>query len=217
MNAELIVALDTDDLDTAAEWVRQLTPAVSWFKVGLQMFVKYGHSACRLVTDSGGRLFLDLKFHDIPNTVAGAVASAQSAGAGIMTVHASGGQEMLRQAVQAAGQDTLIAAVTVLTSLDAGDLKAAGVLSAPEEQVLRLARLARNEVAIVRQDFTREELKLVVPGIRPADRKVQDDQKRTLTPAEAVRAGADFLVVGRPITQAPDPLAAAKAILAEIA
>jgi orotidine-5'-phosphate decarboxylase len=192
------------------------------------MFVKYGHTACRLVTDSGGRLFLDLKFHDIPNTVAGAVASAQSAGAGIMTVHASGGQEMLRQAVQAAGQDTLIAAVTVLTSLDAGDLKAAGVLSAPEEQVLRLARLARNagvpaivcspkEVAIVRQDFTREELKLVVPGIRPADRKVQDDQKRTLTPAEAVRAGADFLVVGRPITQAPDPLAAAKAILAEIA
>ncbi|MDI9383291.1 MAG: orotidine-5'-phosphate decarboxylase [Verrucomicrobiota bacterium] len=229
MATELIVALDTDDLSIARAWVSQLSPTVKWFKVGLQMFVKFGPDACRWVTDSGSRLFLDLKFHDIPNTVAGAVRSARNAGAEILTVHGGGGPAMLRQAVESAGQEAIIAAVTVLTSLDTDDLHAVGVDSTPQDQVIRLARLAHTcgvpaivcspqEVALVRNSFNREELKLIVPGIRPqSEGAAKDDQKRIMTPADAARAGADYLVVGRPITQAADPLRTASAILEEIA
>ena len=227
MAAELIVALDTDDLETARRWVAQLSGTIGWFKVGLELFSRHGPAACRLVTESGGRLFLDLKVHDIPATAAGAARSARQLGARMMTLHASGGRAMLEAARAEAGSQLVPAAVTVLTSLDDEELGRVGVPRAPAEQVLLLAELAYaaglraivcspHEIKLVRERFAGRPLELVVPGIRPADHARPDDQRRTLTPAAAAAAGADFLVVGRPITRAPDPAAAAAAIAAEI-
>jgi len=228
MPPELIVALDTDDLETARHWVARLGPVVTWFKVGLELFSRHGPSACRLVTEAGAHLFLDLKIHDIPATAAGAVRSARQLGAAMTTLHASGGRAMLEAArAEAAGSQLRLAAVTVLTSLDAPALVDIGWSRSPAEQVLHLAELAvaagleaavcsPHEIGLVRGRFGNRALQLVVPGIRPAEHAQADDQKRTLGPAAAVRAGADFLVVGRPITRASDPFAAAARIRNEI-
>jgi orotidine-5'-phosphate decarboxylase len=223
----LIVALDVDTLDAAAHLVERLGAAVEWYKVGKQLFTRHGPAAVRLLKEAGKRVFLDLKFHDIPNTVAQAVRSAAAIGADLTNVHAPGGPSMLRAAAQAGRESgILVTAVTVLTSMDQAELAAVGVDLDPAQQVVRLAVLSRDcgipgvvcsplEVSLIRlacgPDFV-----LVVPGIRPAG-SGSDDQKRIMTPGQAAAAGTDFIVVGRPITAAPDALAAASAILAELA
>jgi orotidine-5'-phosphate decarboxylase len=193
----------------------------------MELYYSAGNELVETLRGRGYRIFLDLKLHDIPNTVAGAVRSVTGVGAELLTVHASGGPAMLRaaaEAAQAPGAPRLLA-VTVLTSMDAGELEATGVHGTPAEQVVRLAKLAKDsgidgmvcspeEVAAVRA-ATGPETILVVPGIRPAG-SAADDQKRLATPAETIARGASILVVGRPITRASDPAAAARAILDEI-
>ena len=223
----LIVALDVDTLAEAEALLGRIGPDVLWFKVGKQLFTRHGPAAVALLKDHGRKVFLDLKFHDIPNTVAQAVRSAAAIGADLTNVHAGGGPAMLRAAAAAARESgVLLTAVTVLTSMDRAELAAVGLDLEPARQVLRLACLARDcgvpgvvcsplEIGIIREacgpDFV-----LVVPGIRPAGAG-QDDQKRIMTPAQAAAAGTDFVVVGRPITAAKDPAAAARAVLAELA
>ncbi len=225
-------AIDTPDLDKALALVRLLAPEKTGFKLGLEFFAAHGLSGVMKVREAMGSapFFLDLKFHDIPNTVAGAVSSVLPARPDFLTVHASGGSDMLRSACEAAGKAVgsrppVLLAVTVLTHMDDHALLAAGQKGPVAEQVLRLAALAvqsgigglvssPREVASLRAGFG-PGLVLVVPGIRPAGTGA-DDQKRTLEPAEAVAAGADFLVIGRPITAARDPLQALRAILDSI-
>jgi len=230
----LFVALDTPDRVRAAELARRLRGHVGGFKVGLELFSAHGPELAIEIARSAP-LFLDLKFHDIPNTVAGAVAVATRLGARFLTLHATGGVEMLRRAVEAADsaardgaqpRPTLLA-VTVLTSHSPADLEAVGLAGPPRSAVHRLARLAAEagvdglvcsaeEVETVRSVFGPGIL--VVPGIRPIGASVsRDDQARTATPARAIELGADRLVVGRPITRADDPVAAARAITDEIA
>ena len=225
--AGLIVALDGDDLVVAEGLARCLTGAVDAFKVGLTLFAAHGPEALFEIGQHG-RVFCDLKLHDIPTQVRGAARSLASKGVWLTTVHASGGRAMMAAAVEgagAAGSGTLVAAVTVLTSLDATELGALGVAADPLAQVLRLASLAVDagaralvcspqEVAAVRAEVGPDVL-LVTPGIRPLGGDA-GDQSRVATPAAAVAAGADYLVVGRPITAAPDPRAAAEAIRAEM-
>lgn len=196
------------------------------FKVGLQLFTAEGPRVVRELTASGRRVFLDLKFHDIPNTVAGAVRSAAALGAEMLTVHAGGGSAMLRAAVEAAGAEgPLVLAVTVLTSMADADVKELGISATASEQVLHLAGIAQRtgcgglvcspqEVVEIRRRLGGEPV-LVTPGIRPAGADV-GDQSRIATPAEAIRAGADYLVIGRPITAAADPAAAARQIAATL-
>lgn len=219
----LIVAFDTTDLARAASWAKATAPHVGVFKLGLEFFLANGAAGVRAI---GGRpVFLDLKLHDIPNTVAGGVRAVLDLRPKMLTIHASGGAAMIeaaRRAADTAGADRpMILAVTVLTSLDAAALAATGVLDQPADQVLRLARLALSagadalvcsplEVAMLRASLGPEAV-LVVPGIRPAG-AATDDQARTMTPAQAVAAGANWIVVGRPITGAIDPGAAAAAI-----
>jgi orotidine-5'-phosphate decarboxylase len=223
----LIVALDVDSLDAAAELVRRLGPTVEWYKIGKQLFTRYGPAAVQRLKDAGKRVFLDLKFHDIPNTVAQAVRSAAAVGADLTNVHASGGPAMLRAAALA-GRDAgiRVIAVTVLTSMDRAELAAIGLDLDPVDQVLRLAALSRDcgiagvvcsplEVVPIRQACG-QDFVLVVPGIRPAGAP-GDDQKRIMTPAQAAAAGTDYIVVGRPITAALDPALAAAVVLREIA
>lgn len=226
--SRLIVALDTTDPAGAAAWAAATASHVGLFKLGLEFFLANGPAGVRGI---GGRpIFLDLKLHDIPNTVAGAVRAVLPLKPRMLTVHASGGGAMLeaaRTAAEPAGAERpMILGVTVLTSLTAGDLTATGVNDAPAGQVLRLARLALAagadglvcsplEVAMLR-DALGTGPTLVVPGIRPAG-AAAGDQARTMTPEQAVAAGADYLVIGRPITGAPDPAAAASAIAAAIA
>lgn len=225
--AGLIVALDGDDLVVAEGLARCLTGAVDAFKVGLTLFAAHGPEALFEIGQHG-RVFCDLKLHDIPTQVRGAARSLASKGVWLTTVHASGGRAMMAAAVEgagAAGSGTLVAAVTVLTSLDATELGALGVAADPLAQVLRLASLAVDagaralvcspqEVAAVRAEVGPDVL-LVTPGIRPLGGDA-GDQSRVATPAAAVAAGADYLVLGRPITAAPDPRAAAEAIRAEM-
>jgi orotidine-5'-phosphate decarboxylase len=194
----------------------------------MQLYYAAGNSLVEALRARGYRIFLDLKLHDIPNTVAGAVRSVASTGAELLTVHASGGPAMLQAAAEAANapDSPRLLAVTVLTSMDAKELNAAGVPGSPADQVLRLALLAKNagingmvcspeEVSALRT-ATGPETLLVVPGIRPLGSSA-DDQRRLATPAETIARGASMLVVGRPITRAVDPAAAARAILDEIA
>jgi orotidine-5'-phosphate decarboxylase len=221
------VALDFPDAGQALGLVGRLDGLIRWFKVGLELYISEGNTFVHAIRSMGCSVFLDLKLHDIPNTVAGAVRSASGAGAEMLTVHAGGGPAMLAAAAEAAAGSPdapQLLAVTVLTSMDQAQLKAIGVAATPGEQVLRLARTgwdagirgfvsSAEEVAAMRQSFP--EATLVIPGIRPAGASL-GDQKRVATPAAAIKAGADYLVIGRPITQAADPAAMAATILDEI-
>ena len=223
----LAVALDVPDSQAALNLVERLGDSCRWLKVGMELYYAGGNPLLAELRSRGYRIFLDLKLHDIPNTVAGGIRSVATAGAELLTVHAAGGPAMLTAAAEAAnvpGAPRLLA-VTVLTSMDAAELKAAGVCSAPADQVLRLARLAKSagingvvcsaeEVAALRSELGPEAL-LVVPGIRPAGLG-NNDQRRIATPAEAISSGASMLVVGRPITRAADPAEAARAIVKAI-
>lgn len=225
----IFCAIDRPDLEGALALCRALQDVVGGFKVGLEFTTANGPDGVRAVVALGLPVFLDVKFHDIPNTVAGAVRAAGSLGVAMLTLHVAGGPAMLRAAVEAAaGCPTrpALLGVTVLTSIDNADLARIGVPHAAGDQVLRLAALARScgldgvicappEIGLLRSHLGTG-LKLVVPGIRPAGSGL-GDQKRTLGPAAAIAAGADWLVIGRPITRAPDPRAAATAIAAEIA
>jgi len=224
----LIVALDVPDAKSAAAIVSRLEGSVRWCKVGLELFTAAGPAILESLLRRSQRVFLDLKFHDIPNTVAGAVRSAASLGVHMMTVHAGGGPSMLaaaRAAIEGVPDPPELLAVTVLTSMDAAQLSASGVERPPSEQVELLGRLgiaagyrgfvcSPQEIARMRA-LTGPDGIVVVPGIRPAGADA-GDQKRIATPAEALRLGASYLVVGRPITQAPDPAAAAEAIVREM-
>jgi len=226
--SRLIVALDTTEVEVAARWAGAVSPDCGMLKVGLEFFLAHGAAGLRAVARAGRPLFLDLKLHDIPNTVAGAVRAVLPLGPAMLTVHAAGGPAMVGAARRAgegggAGRPALLA-VTVLTSLDAATLHATGVSGGPRQQVLRLARLAMaagadglvcsaHEVAVLRDALGSGPV-LVVPGIRPAG-VAAGDQARTTTPAQAMAAGADWIVVGRPITGAADPGQAARDIAAE--
>lgn len=222
----LIPAIDTADPARAAALADALAPHCGALKLGLELFTAEGPAAMRAMVDRAP-VFLDLKLHDIPNTVAGAVRSLLPLRPAMLTLHAVGGPAMIaaaREAAEAAGADRpILLAVTVLTSIDAATLAETGVSGGPVQQVLRLARLALaagadglvcspQEVSRIRDAFGQAPL-LVVPGVRPAG-SAAGDQARTATPAEAVAAGADWIVVGRPITGAADPVAAAQAIAA---
>ena len=218
-------ALDFGTWAEAAPFAARIAPHVGLLKVGLELYVAEGPPAVRAAAALGRPVFLDLKLHDIPATVEGAARSAAATGASLLTVHASGGPDMVRAAVRGAGPRVRILAVTVLTSLDAATLGQVGLAGPPEAAVLRLARLAVEagagglvcsplEVAAVRAAVGPGPL-LVVPGVRPAG-SARGDQARVATPSEAVRAGADLIVVGRPLRDAADPIAAARAIAAEV-
>ncbi|MCC7260807.1 MAG: orotidine-5'-phosphate decarboxylase [Alphaproteobacteria bacterium] len=222
----IICAIDTTDVAEAKALAASLKPHIGMVKLGLEFFTANGAAGVREVTAGGTPLFLDLKFHDIPNTVAGAVRAAIALKPQLMTIHASGGKAMMQAAADAArGSGAKILGVTVLTSMDDSDLASIGVQATAPDQVRRLADLALRsgldgivcspqEITLLRahcgKDFT-----LVTPGIRPAGSD-KGDQKRTLTPKEALAHGADHLVIGRPITQAADPVTAAKAIKASL-
>ncbi len=225
---ELIVALDVDTLDAAKGLVERIADQVNYYKVGKQLFTRCGPDAVKWLKGQGKRVFLDLKFHDIPNTVAKAVTSGIETGADMVNIHASGGSAMIKAAVEAAtaaNPETLLIAVTVLTSLDAAALKELGLNVTPEEQVARLAKLAQSagahgvvasakESAIITESCGSDFVQ-VLPGIRPAGVETQD-QKRVVTPGDAAAMGAHYIVVGRPITQADSPIEAAAAVNAEI-
>ncbi len=232
--ARLAVALDLGGRSALLAMARRVAPEAGVLKLGLEAFVAEGPALVREVVAAGAEVFLDLKLHDIPNTVGRAAAAAVATGAAIVNCHASGGRDMMRAfgdggraAASAAGRPApKLVAVTVLTSLDAAALAAIGLAGSPRDAAVRLASLAKEagldgvvcspeEIAAIRAACGPDFL-LVVPGVRPAG-AAAGDQKRVATPAAAIRAGADLLVVGRPITGAPDPAEAARAIVAEIA
>jgi len=230
---KLIIALDVEAPTKALDLVRQLHSVAGMFKVGSQLFTSAGPQIVRDIIALDSKVFLDLKFHDIPHQVAGAARAAAELGVSLFTIHASGGSEMMRRAVesvdevaQRTGLRSKVLAISVLTSVDATILSQIGVTSSPEESVLQLVRLAElsgvdgvvaspNEIETIRRAVPRDNLLIVTPGIRPATNDT-GDQKRVATPAAAIAAGANYLVVGRPITGAPDPLAAAHEIIAEM-
>jgi len=228
MRDQLAFALDYPTLAEAEAGAERVRDVVGVLKVGLELFIAEGPAAARLGAKLGTRLFLDLKLHDIPETVERAVATAGQLGASLLTLHAAGGRRMLEAAAtraQREGAGLKLLAVTVLTSLDAADLAATGVSATPVEHVLRLGKLARasgiqglvcstSEVRALRDALGAEAI-LVTPGIRPAG-AAAGDQKRVGTPASALRDGSSLLVVGRPIRDAADPAAAARSILAEM-
>jgi orotidine-5'-phosphate decarboxylase len=225
----LIVALDVPDAASAVALADKLEGTCQWFKVGLELFTAAGPAVLEPLLKRGHSIFLDLKFNDIPNTVAGAVRSVAALGVHMLTVHASGGPAMLaaaRNALEGMPNRPQLLAVTVLTSMDSTQISAVGLDRAPAAQVDLLARMgiaegirgfvcSPQEVRALRALIGPEGV-LVIPGIRPVGTAI-GDQKRIATPAEALRQGASHLVVGRPITHAPDPVAAATAILAEMA
>ena len=231
--AEIIVALDFPAADRALDLVDDLGEAGTFYKVGLELYMRAGPSVVEELRDRGKSVFLDLKLHDIPNTVAKAVTAATDPAVQMTTVHASGGTAMLAAAENAAHEQAamlraeapLVLAVTVLTSMDDDNLAELGIAGSVQEQVLRLAKLATGaglrglvcsprEIEMLRAELG-DDVQLVTPGIRPELSKA-DDQKRTMTPAEAIQAGANWLVIGRPITGAADPKAAAIGILHSI-
>lgn len=221
----LIVALDFPTKSKALALVFALSGTVSTYKIGLQLYTAEGPEIIRAVAATGAKIFLDLKLHDIPSTVAKTVAAAGELGVQMLTVHLSGGRAMLSAAVEAKSPNLLLLGVTVLTSATTETLNETGVNSAVEEQVLRLAELGQEtgidglitspqEVQMLRYRLG-DKIRLITPGVRPSW-AAADDQKRFTTPAEALRSGADYLVVGRPITADRDPRAAAERVLAEI-
>lgn len=225
---KIIVALDFADAGAALALVERLDPALCRVKVGKELFTVAGPELVRTLVARGFDVFLDLKFHDIPNTVAAACRAAAGLGVWMLNVHASGGRRMMsaaQEALAALPHPPLLIAVTVLTSMSAEDLSEVGVADSPADQVLRLARLSQQckldgvvcsarEATMLRSDLG-ESFRLVTPGIRPAGTEV-GDQRRVMTPVEALYAGATDLVIGRPITGASDPLLALKQIQAEI-
>jgi len=233
VRSRLIVGLDVSTVQEATQLVGTLRNEVGAFKVGKQLFMSAGPAVVRMIQEHGERVFLDLKFHDIPRTVARAGVEATRLGVWMFNVHASGSFEMMRATVEEVGSacrkeglaKPKMLAVTVLTSLSRDDLKLVGVQAGPESQVVRLARLARDakmngvvasphEIARIRRACGPDFL-IVTPGVRPKEAG-WDDQKRVMPPAEAIRAGADYLVVARPIIQAKDPVKAARDIVAEM-
>jgi orotidine-5'-phosphate decarboxylase len=227
----LCVALDGSDRSWILGTAEALADEVGWLKIGLEAFAAHGPSLVATIAELGCRVFLDIKLHDIPNTVRGAAANCAAAGVGMFTVHASGGPQMLSAALEGAhqaapGAPPKVIAVTVLTSLDDQSVRQVGYAASVETTALRLARLAKTcgiDGVVVSAHEARQartacgpEFALVTPGIRPAGHAT-DDQRRTVTPAEAVLNGADIVVVGRPITRAGSPVAAARQIIDEMA
>ncbi|AIY65563.1 orotidine-5'-phosphate decarboxylase [Pseudoalteromonas piratica] len=219
-DAKVLIALDYANEQSALDFVKRVSPADCRLKVGKEMFTYFGPQFVKKLIDLGFDVFLDLKFHDIPNTVAKAVTAAAELGVWMVNVHASGGPEMMRKAKEALekyGDDApLLIAVTILTSMDEAELKRLGVDKTPNEQVQFLAKLAKDsgldgvvcsaqEASILKQTLGKD-FKLVTPGIRPAGAD-KGDQKRVMTPREAIDAGSDYLVIGRPITQSQNPQA----------
>jgi len=224
MSSPIYVAIDTPDLERAKALAMKVRHHVGGIKLGLEFFNANGRAGVRSMAALGLPIFLDLKLHDIPNTVAKAVQALNPVAPAVLTIHAAGGRAMMEDAKAAAPVGTKVVAVTVLTSLDSGDLQSIGWPENPHDQVLRLTELSReagidgvvcsgNEVAAARAAWP--DGFFVVPGVRPAD-GVLGDQKRVMTPRAALDAGASILVVGRPITQAPDPDQAARAIEATL-
>ena len=230
----ILVALDVESAARAVDLANQLRGSVGGYKIGKQLFTAAGPAMVRELTSRGDRVFLDLKFHDIPNTVAGAVQSAVATGAWMVNVHASGGSAMMTAAAEAAATTAaalgrprpLVIGVTVPTSMTEAALQEIGVQRSMIDQVVHLARLAKSsgldgvvaspqETRAIR-DACGTEFQIVTPGIRPSDQQGKDDQARTLTPAEAIAAGATYLVIGRPITSAPNPREAAERIAATL-
>jgi orotidine-5'-phosphate decarboxylase len=232
---KLIVALDVDKADRALELVDTLRDSVGMFKIGMQLFTAAGPDLVRKVVSRGGRVFLDLKYHDIPNTVAMAGIEATRLGVSIFNVHASGGSEMMKRTAEAvaeiAQRENLtrpkVIGVTVLTSIDQETLRQLGINDETESVVTRLASLAKEsgldgvvasgqEIKTIRATVSEPDFLIVTPGMRSAS-AMSDDQRRTMSAGDAVKAGADYLVVGRPILAAPDPPEAARRIVEEIA
>ncbi len=229
--SRLIFALDVDDFAAAKRWVSILAGHVGMFKVGKQLFTACGPEVVRMIRDTGADIFLDLKYHDIPNTVAAASVEAARLGVKLLNLHALGGYEMMARTVERLHKEfpdinrPKILAVTILTSSTEDTLRNVGIELAVPEMVVKLAKLAQNagidgvvasplEVPLIREACGTEFI-TVTPGVRPAFAST-DDQKRIMTPADAVKAGSDYLVIGRPISSAPDPLVAADAIVSEI-
>jgi orotidine-5'-phosphate decarboxylase len=222
---QIIVALDVATNEEALRLVIELSPDVGFFKIGLQLYTAAGPGLARDISGLGSKVFLDLKLHDIPNTVAKAVEAAGKLGVKMLTIHLSGGSEMIREAVEARQDDMLILGVTVLTSSNAETLRETGIPDTVNDQVLRLARLgvsagidglvaSPHEARALRTEFG-DKIKIVTPGVRPSWSE-PGDQKRFMTPREAIEAGADYLVIGRPITAHPKPREAVTRILSEL-
>jgi orotidine-5'-phosphate decarboxylase len=225
----VIVALDFADLGPARELVRRVDPSLCRLKVGKEMYTRYGPHFVGELTKAGFDVFLDLKFHDIPSTVAAACAAAADLGVWMVNVHASGGRKMMeaaRERVARSSHRPLLIAVTVLTSLGQADIEEVGFTGSPEANALRLAALTKTagldgvvcsprEAAAIRGAVGPGFL-LVTPGVRPASAAL-DDQQRVMTPADAVAAGADYLVIGRPVTQSPDPVGVLRDLAAQLA
>lgn len=229
IDSKVIVALDYDSEDKARTMVDQLDPQLCKLKVGKELFTRAGPSLVRTFVDQGFKVFLDLKFHDIPNTVANACAAAADLGVWMMNVHAQGGTKMMQAALNAlesaSAQRPLLIGVTILTSLSDDDIHATGLQGDTQSNVIRLAKLTEQagldgvvcsplEVTVLRE-AVKPAFKLVTPGIRPAG-SATDDQARIMTPQKAVAAGSDYLVIGRPVTQASDPIDVLQSINAEI-
>ena len=226
--SRIIVALDYPSADTALQLVGQLSPELCRLKVGKELFTRAGPRLVESLVGQGFDVFLDLKFHDIPNTVASACLAAADLGVWMLNVHALGGARMLeaaREGVSRAGYSPLLIAVTILTSMDETDLASVGLAGSPLENVMRLARLAQQsgldgivcssrEVTPLRAELDRD-FRLVTPGIRPAGSQA-DDQRRIMTPVDAVTNGSDYLVIGRPVTQADDPVGVLRTINSEL-
>jgi orotidine-5'-phosphate decarboxylase len=222
----IAVALDTSDWSRFVEWCRLFGPHVGLLKVGLEAFLRWGPAAVERAVEEGGAVFLDLKLHDIPNTVAAAARAAARPGVRFVTAHAGGGEAMLQAAVKGAGRGAKVLAVTLLTHLDEPELERLGLPGDPSQRVLEWASMARRagcagavcspqELPQLRSALPRPFL-LVTPGVRPAGAPA-DDQRRVATPGEALSRGADFLVIGRPLTRAEDPARALAALEAELA
>jgi len=225
----VIVALDFEQQQQALNLVSQLDPSLCRLKVGKEMFTHFGPDFVKALQQRGFEVFLDLKFHDIPNTVAKAVAAAAELGVWMVNVHASGGSRMMQAAKEAllpfGAQAPKLIAVTVLTSMEQADLTELGIMLTPAQQVQKLAALtaaagldgvvcSAQEATLLKQQFG-QQFQLVTPGIRPAN-SAADDQRRVMTPKAAQLAGVDYMVIGRPITKAADPLGALKAIVDEL-